>query len=245
MVRVPGKFHAMSPLELLTFVLISAVHSHPPASGGGVVVASSSRTPPRLKAGAVLERVQKRYEAATDFRAHFEQKQVAPALRLSTVLHGVVLFKQPGSMRWDYQAPESRSFVSDGTTLWIYQSESKEVFRQGLKRSQLPSALAFLTGHGKLTSEFEVKLAGKTSYGRPGDYVLSLVRKQPQPTVKSVLLVVDPVTFEVRETVVIDATDGTSDMILSDVKVNSGIPNGTFAPPSSARVTDLDKAPGP
>jgi outer membrane lipoprotein carrier protein len=238
----------MSLLGLLTFVLVSVPHAlHAPARAGRVVASSSSRTSPRIKVGAVLERLQRRYEGASDFRAHVEQSLVGPLFKSRTVQNGMVLFKKPGSMRWEFQEPATQWYVSDGTTLWLYQPENKEIYRQDLKNSQLPSALAFLAGRDSLTAEFDVKLAGKTPYGRPGDYVLSLVRKNPQRTVKSVLLVVDPVTFDVRESVVIDAVGSVNDMILSDIKVNTGIPDGTFhfAPPAGAHVTDLSKPPQP
>ena len=59
--------------------------------------------------------------------------------------------KKPGRMRWNYQKPDPKMYLADGDTLWLYEPEDKQAFKQDLKASQLPAALAFLTGKGKLT----------------------------------------------------------------------------------------------
>src|SRR5215467_1051352 len=179
----------MSQLGLLSSLLIAAARLlHPPAGAGGEVPPAAA-APPKLELRAVIERVQKKYDAATDFRARFGQTLTNVAFGRKTSLGGEVLFKKPGRMRWNYTQPEPKSYVADGSTLWLYEPEDKQAFKQDLRTSQLPAALAFLTGQGSLTAEFDVTMAGQTPYGSPGDYVLSLVPKQAQAQVKSILFV--------------------------------------------------------
>src|SRR3954469_8164935 len=144
----------------------------------------------RLDVKGVVERVQKRYDGAGDFRARFGQTLTNAAFGRKTSSSGEVLFKKPGRMRWNYEKPDPKLYVADGGTLWLYEPEDKQAFKQDLKGSQLPAALAFLTGQGKLPTEFEVAAAGKTPYGMPGDYVLSLSPRQPQAQVKTILFIV-------------------------------------------------------
>ena len=66
------------------------------------------------------------------------------------------MFKKPGRMRWDYEKPDKSSYVTDGGVLWLYEPDDKQAFKQDLKSSQLPAALAFLTGKGKLATEFDI-----------------------------------------------------------------------------------------
>jgi outer membrane lipoprotein carrier protein len=197
----------------------------------------------RLELKAVVDKVQKRYDAAADFRSRFGQTLTNAAFARKTTSAGEVLFKKPGRMRWNYTQPEAKAYVADGNTLWLYEPEDKQAFKQDLKSSQLPAALAFLTGQGSLTAEFDVSLAGQTPYGGPGDYVLSLVPKQPQAQVKSMLFVVDPTTFNVRESVITDAQGNINDLVFSDIRVNSGVPDATFrfTPPAGVRVIDAGK----
>src|SRR5262245_33879176 len=128
----------------------------------------------RLDVKTVVAEVQKRYDSATDFRARFTQTLNSAALARKTNSSGEVMFKKPGRMRWDYEKPDKSSYITDGGVLWLYEPEDKQAFKQDLKGSQLPAALAFLTGKGKLATEFDITFAaGKTG----PDYVLSLSPK--------------------------------------------------------------------
>lgn len=214
------------------------------AIGVGVVVilcsAPSFAQAPRLDVKAVVERVQKRYDNAGDFRAHFAQTLTNATFKRKTTSAGEVLLKKPGRMRWDYQTPDVKMYLADGDRLWLYEPEDKQAFKQDLKSSQLPAALAFLTGKGKLAAEFDIDFADKPASGTPRDYVLALRPRQARAQLASLLFVVDPDDFHVRESVLTDGQGNTNDMVFSDVKVNTGIPDATFrwSPPAGVRVID-------
>jgi outer membrane lipoprotein carrier protein len=197
----------------------------------------------RLDVATVVERVQKRYDGAADFRASFNQTLTNTAFKRRTPSTGEVLLKKPGRMRWNYKSPDPKMYLSDGDVLWLYEPEDKQAFRQDLKSSQLPAALAFLTGKGKLATEFDIAFAKDPAVGGPRDYVLALSPKQPQAQIKSILFVVDPETFFVRETLITDAQGNTNDLLFSDIKINSHLPDATFhwAPPAGTRVVDPSK----
>ena len=197
----------------------------------------------RLDLNAVVDRVQKRYDAASDFRARFTQTLDNVAFKRKTTLGGEVLLKKPGRMRWNYDQPDKKMYLADGSELWLYEPEDQQAFKQDLKSSQLPAALAFLTGKGKLTNEFNITFAPAPKLGGPRDYVLSLAPKQPQAQVKQILFVVDPETFLVRETSITDSQGNTNDLLFSDIKINTRLPDGTFhwSPPAGTRVIDAAK----
>lgn len=199
--------------------------------------------PARLEVLAVVERVQKKYDGAADFRAAFNQTLTNAAFKRRTSSTGEVLLKKPGRMRWNYKTPETKTYVSDGDVLWLYEPEDKQAFKQELKGSQLPAALAFLTGKGKLAEEFDITPANQPPVGTSRDYVLALSPKQAQAQVKSLLFVVDPETFFVRETFIVDAQGNTNDILFSDVKINVHLPESTFhfAPPAGVRIIDTNK----
>lgn len=197
----------------------------------------------KLDVGAVVEKVQRRYDGATDFRARFTQTLTSAAMGRKTNSAGAVMFKKPGRMRWDYEKPERASYISDGNTLWLYEPDDQQAFKQSLSASQLPAALAFLTGKGKLANEFDITLVDKSPYAAPGEYVLSLSPKIAEPQVKGLLFVVDPKAFDVRESVITDSQGNVNDLTFADIKTNTKIPDSDFkwSPPSGVRVIDTNK----
>ncbi|MGH7735914.1 MAG: LolA family protein, partial [Gemmatimonadales bacterium] len=151
--------------------------------------------------------------------------------------------KKPGRMRWDYDKPEKATYVSDGAVLWLYEPDDQQAFKQELKASQLPAALAFLTGKGKLAAEFDITPVAKSVYGSPGDYLLSLSPTVAEAQVKNILFVVDPKTFDVRESVITDGQGNINDLTFADIKTNTRLPESQFhfAPPPGVRVIDTAK----
>ena len=234
----------MSPLPTaLAFAAsLMAAAAYPVAPPPAPAAESGARLP--LK--DVVDHVQKRYDGAKDFRARFNQTLTNAAFARKSSSTGEVLLKKPGRMRWNYAQPEPKMYLSDGNTLWLYEPEDKQAFKQDLKSSQLPSALAFLTGQGKLASEFDIAFAPpapKTPYGTARDYVLQLVPKTAQAQVKAIIFVVEPKTFDVRESVITDQSGNVNDLIFSEIKVNTNVPDGTFkwSVPPGVRLIDTAK----
>ncbi len=209
--------------------------------------AASAPAPPaapaRLDVKAVTAEVQKRYDGAADFRARFSQTLTSAAMGRKTSSSGEVAFKKPGRMRWDYTQPDKSTYVTDGGVLWLYEPDDRQAFKQDLKGSQLPAALAFLTGKGKLASEFDIAFADKSGRGGPGDYVLALSPKAAEAQVKTIVFVVDPRTFDVRESVITDGQGNVNDIVFADIRVNTKVPDTQFkfSPPAGVRVIDTAK----
>jgi outer membrane lipoprotein carrier protein len=229
-------------MTMLVLALVAAASVGPTSAGATATpaVAAPATAQANLDLHTVIDRMQKRYDQAKDFRARFSQNYSRAAVGRSTVSTGTVALKKPGRMRWDYDKPEPRMFVSNGQTLWLYEPTEKQAFKQDLKNSQLPAALAFLMGKGKIADEFDVTFAKDAKQGRPGDYRLALTPKQPQSSYKSILFVVDPVSFLVRETVLVDPQGNTNHFIFDDMQVNDKVPDALFkwTPPAGVRVVD-------
>jgi len=197
----------------------------------------------------VLDRMQKRYDQAKSLRSRFSQNYIRAVVGRSTLSTGTLTFRKPGRMRWDYEKPEARMFLSNGQVLWLYEPEEKQAFKQDLKSSQLPAALAFLMGKGRIADEFDVEFAqdpkdGKSKLpGRPGDLRLSLSPKQPQSAYKSILFVVDPKEYLVRESVLVDAQGNTNHFVFDGLEINVKVADALFkwSPPAGVRVVDTNR----
>ena len=112
-----------------------------PALACALLAATPAAAPSRLELAAVVDKVQKRYDGANDFRARFTQTLTSTAMGRKTNSAGGVMFKKPGRMRWDYDKPEKATYVSDGGVLWLYEPDDQQAFKQELKSSQPVAAL--------------------------------------------------------------------------------------------------------
>lgn len=227
----------MSPpllFGLLPALIAAAASATPPASGAA---AGKTAAPPMDK---VVARLQERYDSAADYHARFTQKYTYAATGRERTSTGDISMKKPGRMRWNYESPEPSLWLASGSTFWMYEPEAKQAFKQDLKASQLPAAVAFLMGKGKLTDEFDVAAAKELPYGDPDDYRLSLKPKKAQSTYRSIYFVVDPRTYLVKQSVLINAQGDINAISFSDVALNTKIADDVFrwSPPAGTRVID-------
>jgi outer membrane lipoprotein carrier protein len=190
-----------------------------------------------LTADQVAQRIQEFYDRTSDFQADFTQVSVN-RLYGQEQRSGHVIFRKPGRMRWNYSAPHNDVIVSNGTTLTAYQAEERQAIQQTLTQSQMPTALAFLTGVGRLTDAFTFRLLDATQFQYPNGYVLELRPTTPQPTYERVVFYVDRATFQVARTVVIDAQGNRNQFTFLRPQVNLNVLESTFnwSPPAGTSV---------
>jgi outer membrane lipoprotein carrier protein len=96
-------------------------------------------------------RIEARYAAARTLKAVFLERYTEgkTAVRVES---GTVYFARGGRMRWEYESPEEKLFVSDGKTVWFYVPADRTVTRS--KVSETPdwhTPLAFLAGKVKFS----------------------------------------------------------------------------------------------
>lgn len=179
-------------------------------------------------AGEVVDEIQKFYEDTEDYQASFKQVYKNKLMSDTKKSSGKVYIKRPGKMRWEYKKPNKKLFVSDGSTLWVYEEEAKQVYKQELDNSDLPTAIAFLMGKGDLKKDFKYKLIENDKAAKKGLHVLLLVPKKPTTHYKKLLFMVDVKTFQVKRTIIVDATGNTNSMRFENVKTNKGVKDGKF-----------------
>ena len=187
----------------------------------------------------VLDGIQRFYKSATDLKADLHQTYTYVKMGRKQVKKGRVYFKNPRRMRWDYKSPVPQVFVSDGTTLWVYEPSHAQVFKQNLKSSQLPIALTFLSGQGDLRAEFDgVLKPSKTEH-----HIVELTPKANEGSYRSVILTVNKSDFSVVESTVVDPVGNLNKLRFSKVKTNTGIPDRVFQfkVPKGVRIVDPPK----
>ncbi len=186
----------------------------------------------------IVARMQKYYDGTRDLHAHFDQ-QLDSAMGGKKKASGEVWLKKPGKMRWDYAKPEKKLMVSDGKTLWVYEPEDEQAFKQDMSASTLPAQVSFLVGGSKLDQEFDITPGeAPAGVGGAGETVLKLVPKTPTTAYHHLLFVVDDKTGMVKETIIFDQTQGQNRLTFSNVEQNKNVDDSKFrfSPPAGTKI---------
>jgi len=95
---------------------------------------------------ALLKAVQDRYNRAQTVQVLFQQTYSAQG-RASRTESGELFLRKPGRMRWQYDSPQGKLFVSDGKQVYLYTPASNRVEKMRARDSEdLRAPLAFLLG---------------------------------------------------------------------------------------------------
>lgn len=161
----------------------------------------------------VIANVQQFYGDIKQVSAQFSQSVTNKTFGQTKTSRGSVWLTKPGKMRWDYvekrngTAIVKKSFISNGSYLYVVEHENKQVVRKNLQNDLMPVAVSFLYGKGDLHSEFDAKLDNAGNYGDKGDIVLELTPKKPSAQYKHLYLVVAKDNYRVRQSIIIDTSE--------------------------------------
>lgn len=193
------------------------------ALAGAGLTAAPQATPPATQIASAL---QAKYDRVRDFSAGFVHSYEGGILKRNLSERGVVQVKKPGKMRWEYQAPEKKLFVSDGRNMYLHEIGPNQVTVFTVPDDdQAATAVLFLAGKGNLTRDFTV------SYGEGGTndtYVLKLLPKTPEPEYDWLQVTVDRTSLQILELRAADNQGGRSTFRFSNIKENTGMPDKTF-----------------
>jgi len=193
-----------------------------PAKPAAGAPATPAKPKPTMGASDVVAGVQKYYQATDKLEATFRQKYTNTVFGKTSVSDGRVFIAKGGKMRWDYAKPDVKYYISDGTTLWVYEKANKQAFQQDLKNELLPVAVTFLYGKGDLAKDFTAQMSnGK--FGGKNDLCIELTPKQPSGQYKKLWLVVDPADFHVKESIIEEASGNLNQFSFSKIKLNTSV----------------------
>lgn len=189
--------------------------------------------------------VQSFYDQTKDLSASFFQTYVNKVYDRTDRSSGKVTFKKPGRMRWDYAKPNGKIIVASSGKFTLFEPGDEpgdvgQVIEQNFQESDLPQAMAFLMGTGKLADDFDFKLLDAAREGYAAGQVLELKPRRPNPHFERLLFYVESAARLrglVRRLVIIDSTGNRNRFDFNEFKFNTGAPDSTFTwkPPANAR----------
>jgi outer membrane lipoprotein carrier protein len=192
---------------------------------GALVLPIRAATPQAPTASDLAARLQKRYESIRDFTADFEQTFQGLLVKHPTTERGKLLLKKPSRVRFSYEKPEKKEFVSDGLNFYSYYPADRAGTETPLpKGDDVSTALLFLAGRGNLTRDFTSKMAA----GAPaGELHLGLVPKSKDADFETLTLFVDAQSLALLGFSTTDQ-QGTNTIRFLNLKENTGLSDRAF-----------------
>jgi outer membrane lipoprotein carrier protein len=202
----------------MTRILLSGLLLLAPALAAGQTRPSATESARAL---------QEKYDRVKDFTADFTHTYEGGVLKRKTSERGTVQIKKPGRMRWEYTAPEKKTFVADGVKIYSYVPADKQVIVSDVPSTdEATTAVLFRAGKGNLLRDFTVSYAETTV---PGTVALRLDPRQKQRDYDWLIVAFDPATLQIRALTAADQQGGRSTFTFTNYRENTGVADNVFA----------------
>jgi outer membrane lipoprotein carrier protein len=188
----------------------------------------------------VVKQFESSYHEVRSLRAAFTQTYTAEGR--TRIESGVVSLARGGLMRWDYQRPSEKLYVSDGKNLLLYIPAQKQLTRSPVKSSgdiRVPFELLLTRLNlRRVFARFEFAEAALTH--DPTDHVLRAFPKKEYAEDYADVLIQLSEQSDVRRLVVDHADHGRMEFQFDHIERNPQLPAALFrfTPPSDTEVID-------
>jgi outer membrane lipoprotein carrier protein len=191
-----------------------------------LAIAAAPQGQTRPPAAETARQLQQKYDRVKDFTADFTHTYEGSVLKKKSTERGTVQIKKPGKMRWEYTAPEKKTFVADGRMIYSYVPADKQVIRSDMpSEDDATTAVLFLAGKGNITRDFTVSYADPAA---EGTVALRLDPKQKQRDYDWLIVAADRDSLQIRGLTAADQQGGKSTFQFSNYRENTNIPDSVF-----------------
>ncbi|HTS11796.1 MAG TPA: outer membrane lipoprotein carrier protein LolA [Candidatus Limnocylindrales bacterium] len=220
-----------------------------------MLAVASAVTP---NAAAIRRALEARYQHAATLKAVFYER-FSDGKGGGQAESGVVYFSKPGRMRWEYESPEKKLFLVDGTNVWFYVPADHTASRAKMKESSdWRTPIALLAGKAdlsKLCRSLEVvdpSAPGTKPEEKPltpGDTVLRCTPREKSDdlgeSITDALLETDPEAHLVR-VVIREPGNLETEYRFGNWQENIPVPEVKFHfdPPPGVEIVDEEKLAG-
>src|SRR5712692_8023140 len=114
-------------------------------------IAARKPAPAARNAGAIVRALELHYHSQSACKAKFLERR-SEGKRAVEIESGTAYFQKPRRMRWEYESPEKKLFLTDGKYAWFFVPADHTASRAKMTESdddRVP--LALLTGQARLS----------------------------------------------------------------------------------------------
>lgn len=183
----------------------------------------------------LVRQVEEKYSAVQSIQADFEQKTKSNFAPSEITVKGQVVLKRKRKMRWQFDAPDSRLFWSDGTKAYLWNPSAKQYF---ILDDVGNGATQILDNLASLDQYFEVSIPNPE---QASEYQLTLTPKsdtQLAMSVKSLEVELNKSELMLSSVVVHDHMGSVTRIQFENVMLNPTVDDALFqfAPPEGAEI---------
>lgn len=187
----------------------------------------------------LVQEIETTYAEVESLRAEFVQTTRSAALGEGQKQRGRMELKRPAKMRWDFQRPDPRLFVTNGKRMWVYSPVDKQaILYEDLSKAGGGGIQSLLGDLEALDEHFEVTQVDDPEARRVNNIVLQLVPKKENVNFKSLRLEVTRKKYGLRRLVLVDAFDTETEISFTQVRLNTAMEDSVFEfePPPGVEV---------
>jgi outer membrane lipoprotein carrier protein len=170
-----------------------------------------------------IDALQRKYSRIRDLKMDFIQSYRSPRRGIRTET-GILFLKRPSLMRWEYQTPSEKLFVSNGKTVYFYLPEERQVQKTKVKETRdqrIP--FLFLLGKGNLKKDFsKIEWATDNKPFFEGNKVIYAYPKKNIDEFSRILMEFSPQTYQLQRVTVFDIDGSASEFVFTNIKENLG-----------------------
>ena len=116
---------------------------------------------PFAASASSLDRFSQFLSATQSAKGEFEQKVVDKGGRIIQQSRGTLAFQRPGKFRWTYEKPYAQLIVGDGTRVWIYDEDLRQVTVKRVDQALTSTPAALLAGNNEAMRAFRISDRGE------------------------------------------------------------------------------------
>ena len=165
-------------------------------------------------------------------KGEFEQKIFDRNLKLLQESRGALAFSRPGKFRWNYVKPYAQLIVGDGSRVWIYDEDLKQVTVRKLDDALGSTPAALLAGNNEAMRAFRLSDKG----AKDGLEWLEAVPREKEGNFEKIRMGFGSMGLEVME--LLDSFGQTTVLRFESLEHNPKLDPGLFrfSPPKGADV---------
>jgi len=187
---------------------------------------------PSFASAASLQRFSEFINETLTARGEFEQKIFDRNRRLLQESRGTLAFSRPGKFRWSYVKPYAQLIVGDGSKVWIYDEDLKQVTVKKLDQALGSTPAALLAGNNEAMRAFTLSDRG----AKDGLEWLEALPRDRESSFERIRMGFDSSGLKVME--LLDSLGQTTVLRFASLERNPRLDPGLFrfSPPKGADV---------
>lgn len=191
---------------------------------------------------AIAVQVQAVYDSKQSMEIDFTQIMTSGVSGKSLQESGIVALKKPGLMRWEYNDPEFKLYISDGKRTYFYVPSDNEVMTMDIANAnQEQTHILFLMGRGNILRDFQVSL-NKTEMPIHKDSIMLELLPNEEQDYDYLVLEVNPRDFYVERLMSFDPLGNVTEFVFSNYREKRfEDAHFRFDIPENVEVIEMDK----